>query len=85
MWARNPCVQPAVSARISIGVPWRCASGIWASAASRTAMWSAVVFDPARPGRSIPARASRVLSRKQNNGWNPNVFFQVGVACSFSE
>ena len=45
------------------------ASGICARAWSRTVMWSAVVFDPARPSRSSPDSASRVLSRKQNSGW----------------
>jgi hypothetical protein len=73
MWASRPWVQPAESERIRIGVPCRYWSGIWASAASRTVMWSAVVFDPALPARSSPARASRVLSRKQNNGWYPKV------------
>lgn len=41
-------------------------------------MWSAVVFDPARPARSSPDRASRVLSRKQNSGWWPKVFSRCG-------
>jgi hypothetical protein len=31
-------------------------------------MWSLVVFDPARPSRNRPARASPVLSRKHSNG-----------------
>jgi hypothetical protein len=48
-------------------------------------MWSTVVFDPARPVRKMPDNASLVLSRKQNIGWNPNVFFHVRSACSFSE
>ena len=69
MWARNPFVAPAESERIRMSVPWRWASGIWANARSRTSMWSAVVFDPACPVRSSPARASPVASRKHSNGW----------------
>jgi hypothetical protein len=85
MWARNPYVAPAESLRTRISVPCRWTSGICCSARSSTVMWSAVVFDPARPSRSSPDKASRVLSRKQNSGWNPNVFFQVRVAFSLSE
>ena len=40
----------------------RCGSGIWAIASPSTAMWSAAVLEPALPGRSRRARASRVLS-----------------------
>jgi hypothetical protein len=48
LWSRNPWVAPAESERIRMSVPWRSASGIWAKARSRTSMWSAVVFQPAR-------------------------------------
>ena len=68
MWARNALEQPAPSARTRIGTPCRCASGICASAASRTVMWSAAVFAPALPGRSSPARNSPVLSRTPGSG-----------------
>jgi hypothetical protein len=84
MWVRNAFVQPAVSARIKIGVPWRNWSGSWASAASSTLMWSAAVFAPALPGRSWAARNSRVLSQNAARGWNPNVRLNVAAAASFS-
>ena len=69
MWARKPWLEPAESERTRIGVPCRWVSGIWARAWSRTVMWSTVVFEPARPSRSRPARASPVLSRKHSSGW----------------
>ncbi len=49
-----------------------------------TAMWSAAVFDPARPVRNMAARNSSVLSHHTPSGWNPKVFLNVGEACSFS-
>ena len=52
-------------------------------------MWSAAVFEPAFPGRSTIARGSPFppapWSAQAVIGWKPNVFFQVGAACSFSE
>ena len=52
-------------------------------------MWSAAVFDPALPGRSTMASGSPAPSAPWSantaRGWNPNVFFHVGAACSFSE
>ena len=52
-------------------------------------MWSAAVFDPAFPGRSMIARGSPFpswpWSAQTVIGWKPNVFFQVGAACCFSE
>lgn len=47
-------------------------------------MWSLVVFEPALPGRSDPARNSPLLSHQTPIGWYPNVFLNVRVACSFS-
>ena len=73
---------PAPSQRTSSFL--RCAAGTWAIASDRTAMWSAAVFDPAFPVRSIPARISVVLSHHTANGWNPKVFLNVGEASSFS-
>jgi hypothetical protein len=54
--------QPAPSARMRIGVPYRAWSGICANAKSNTLMWSAAVFAPALPGRSSPASASFVVT-----------------------
>jgi len=52
-------------------------------------MWSAAVFEPAFPGRSTIASGSPFppgpWSAQAVIGWNPNVFFQVGAACSLSE
>ena len=62
--AAKPWVAPAESDRTSTlgesGSPGRgrWLSGSAASAWSSTAMWSAVVFEPAFPARSGPARAS---------------------------
>ena len=65
---------------------WR---GSCASASRAVSMWSAAVFDPAFPGRSTIASGSPFppapWSAQAVIGWNPNVFFQVGAACSFSE
>jgi hypothetical protein len=58
----------APSARIRIGVPYRCASGICANASSVTLMWSAAALALAFPGRSIPANASPVLSSQASRG-----------------
>jgi hypothetical protein len=68
MWARNSRVQPAVSARMRIGVPWRCRSGNCLSAASSTSMWSAAVLLPAFPRRNAAARNSPVLSQNASIG-----------------
>ena len=59
---------PGASARTRIGCPCRWWSGIWASAASSTAMWSAAVLLPALPVRSAAARNSPVLSRRPAGG-----------------
>ena len=69
----NSCVQPAESARASIHSPlsgsaFFVLTGSWARAASSTAMWSVAVLDPALPGRSTPASASLVASRKHSKG-----------------
>ena len=96
--AANACVAPAESERASTRVPsqvpgsspgmGRACSGSAASAMSSTLMWSAAVFEPALPLRSSPASASPPAmsgrSRKHSSGWNPNVFFQVAAAFSFS-
>jgi hypothetical protein len=46
-------------------------------------------LDPALPGRKTAASGSpdpaAPRSAKAVIGWNPNVFFHVGAACSFSE
>jgi len=81
--ARNPCVQPAVPARMSqrgcrqVGV-----GGIGARAASRTAMWSAGVFDPARPTAASRTSASRVCPEAEQR-WNPKLFFPGRCALLF--
>ena len=55
---RRPCrVSPGQQARPAWG-PGRARAGRLSRAMSRTAMWSAAVFEPALPGRSSPARAS---------------------------
>jgi hypothetical protein len=36
-------------------------------------MWSAVVFDPALPGRSLKASDSFVLSHHAASGWWPKL------------
>jgi hypothetical protein len=61
-------VAPAPSLRTRIGRLCRSASGICAIASSVTWMWSAAVFDPAFPGRSIAANASSVLSSQASSG-----------------
>jgi hypothetical protein len=49
---------------------------------------AAAVFEPALPGRRTMASGSPVpsapWSANAQSGWNPNVFFQVGAAFSFS-
>ena len=66
----------------------RC-RGSCASASRVASMWSAAVFDPAFPGRSTMASGSPFppapWSAQAVIGWKPNVFFQVGAACCFSE
>ena len=63
--------------------------GSWARASRVISMWSAAVLDPAFPGRSMMASGSPdpsgPWSAKAASGWNPKVFFQVGVAWAFSE
>ena len=63
----------------------RCAAGTWAIAADSTAMWSAVVLEPAFPGRSVAASISWVLSHHTPMGWYPNPPLNVAAAASFSE
>jgi hypothetical protein len=52
-------------------------------------MWSAAVFEPAFPARSITDSGSPLpsapWSRKEHSGWCPNPRLNVGAACSFSE
>ncbi len=48
-------------------------------------MWSAAVFAPALPGRSLIARHSLVLSHHTAIGWNPNPPLNVGRGSSLSE
>jgi hypothetical protein len=47
-------------------------------------MWSAAVFEPALPARSLAARNSLVLSHHTPSGWNPKVRLNVAAAFSFS-
>src|SRR5262249_17000282 len=53
-----------------------------------TWIWSAAVFDPALPGRSMMASGSPPPSGPWSanavSGWKPKVFFQVGAAPSLS-
>ncbi len=65
----SPWLAPAPSARTNSFLRW--AAGTWAMAAVRTVMWSAVVFEPAFPGRSIAASISWVLSHHTPIGWYP--------------
>ncbi len=48
--------------RSRISMSSMCSTGIWSSACSATATWSAVVFTPALVGRSSPASVSPVSS-----------------------
>jgi hypothetical protein len=57
--SNSPCEAPAPSARTSSFFRWT--AGTCAIAAVSTATWSAVVFEPAFPGRSIAASISWVL------------------------
>ncbi len=57
----SPWLAPAPSAVIISRR--RYFAGTAVIAESSTVRWSAVVFDPALPGRSIPASASAVLSQ----------------------
>ena len=79
----SPCEAPAPSARTSSF--FRCTARTWAIAADRTAMWSAVVLEPALPGRSVAASISWVLSHQTPIGWYPNPPLNVAAAFSFSE
>jgi len=63
----SPCDAPAPSARISSF--FRCGVGTCAIAAVNTATWSAVVFEPAFPRRSINANDSWELSHQTPSGW----------------
>src|SRR5664280_2785755 len=56
-WSTRSLEAPAPSTATSRSSRWP--GGIWASAASRTAMWSAAVNDPTDPGRSITAGRNR--------------------------
>jgi len=74
MASTKPCVAPAVSARTNTSMPAAGSSalvttGNWAMAAPSSSTWSAAVFAPAPPGRSLPASASEVSSQNTNNGW----------------
>ena len=66
-------------------VPCRCASGICASAASRTVMWSAAVFAPALPGRSSRGQELPGVVAERQHRVVAEVCLNVGAACSFSE
>ena len=64
----KPWVAPAESARTSTSTPLSAScifvgTGSWATAAPSSSMWSAAVFAPAEPGRSLPASASLVWSQ----------------------
>ena len=80
-------MPPAESVRTRTLRRWP--RGSWARASRVVSMWSAAVFDPAPPVRSMIARGSPFpaapWSAKAARGWKPKVFFQVGAACSFSE
>jgi hypothetical protein len=82
--AVNSCVPPPESVRISARRP----AGSCARASFVTAMWSAAVFEPALPGRSMMASASPVPSppwpANAPSGWKPHVLFQVAAACALS-
>ncbi len=81
--SRNLWVAAAPSARTKSLRRWL--SGTRAIAAVKTSTWSAAVFAPAFPGRSVTASSSLVLSHHTAIGWNPNPPLNVGRACSFSE
>jgi hypothetical protein len=66
MWSIRPCEAPAPSTVTSRSR--RCLAGIWAIASSSISMWSAVVFDPALPVRSLNASDSPVLSHQAPSG-----------------
>ncbi len=84
-------VPPAPSARTNTFLPGRdgLIPGSCLNASLVTPMWSAAVFDPARPGRSRSARGSPVpsgpWSTNAHNGWCPYPFLNVGSADSLSE
>jgi len=57
----SPWLAPALSTVTN--QPRRCLGGTAAIAASSSSTWSLVVFDPALPGRIIPASGSLILSQ----------------------
>lgn len=90
--SRTAWVDPAPSVRISTLRPGRVPGrwpGSWARAPLITVMWSAAVFDPALPGRSIIANGSPVpslpWSMNEHDGWKPKPRLNVARASSFSE
>jgi len=90
--SRTAWVDPAPSVRISTLRPGRVPDrwpGSWARAPLITTMWSAAVFDPALPGRSIIANGSPVpslpWSMNEHDGWKPKPRLNVARASSFSE
>ena len=85
---RNSWVPPPESARIR--TRRRRRRGSCARASVVASMCSLAVLDPAFPGpQQDGQRLARALRRRDQRtrsaGWNPNVFFHVGVAWSFSE
>jgi hypothetical protein len=79
--ARNSCVPPPESARTS--TRRRACPGSCARASFVAVMWSSAVFEPAFPGRSMMASGSpeppALWSANTVRGWNPKVFFHVGL------
>jgi hypothetical protein len=80
-------VPPAESALIR--ALRRSRRGSRASASRVASIWPAAVSDPALPVRSTMAGGSPFppapWSAQAVTGWKPQVFFQAGEACSFSE
>ncbi len=76
-------VAPAPSTRMR-NFAWE-EPGICASAAVRTARWSATVLLPALPSRSSIASDSCVFAHQAASGWKPKVFLNVAFAPSFLE
>src|SRR6266576_2654819 len=70
-WAIRAWLAPAPS-QVIISRR-RYFGGKAAIASSSTVMWSAAVFEPALPGRSIPANGSLVLSHQQPKGCRPSL------------
>ena len=65
--AANSWLVPPASVR-QITCWWAGSTGSCASAAPKTVRCSVAVPEPALPGRSSPASASPVASRKANSG-----------------